>query len=878
MAETSVKEFADAIGKPVDRLIEQMQEAGLSHKSADQKVSEQDKEKLLGFLKRNSGGGEPTRITMTRKTTQQLKTDGRKSVNVEVRKKRTFVKRSEVENTADKEQQAAEDAKRQASEAEALQKAEAEVEAKRKAVEQERREAEEAARKQLEAEEAARRAQQENKQKDAPGPEDAEAQKVSEAEKERRKQEEKRRAEQARKARANPVVVGADETPGEEPEVELPKNAKVSEDKPKNTKPGNRKSAGGRKGGKRDDDFEDRRLSRRGGKDEKRKGGRRNAGSAGPKKHGFEKPTAPIKREVLIPESITVAELADRMAIKGAEVIKVMFKMGAMATINQVIDQDTASIVVEEMGHTPKLQKENAIEDEVLENISYEGEAITRAPVVTVMGHVDHGKTSLLDYIRRAKVADAEAGGITQHIGAYHVETSDNNMVTFLDTPGHAAFTAMRARGAKATDVVILVVAADDGVMPQTIEAVQHSKAAGVPLVVAVNKIDKEGADPDRIKTELSQHEVIPEDWGGDTPFVHVSAKAGIGVDDLLEAVLLQSEMLELTAVPEAPGKGVVVESRLDKGRGSVATVLVQNGTLRKGDIVLAGLNYGRVRALIDENGKQVDSAGPSIPVEILGLDGTPEAGDEFTVVKDEKKAREVALFRQGKFREVKLARQQKAKLENVFNQMEQGKTASVNIILKSDVRGSVEAIIGALKDLETDEVKVNVVSAGVGGITETDANLALASDAILLGFNVRADAAAKAIIEREDIDLRYYSIIYELIEQVKQAMSGKLAPEYREDIVGIAEVRDVFRSPKFGQVAGCMVVEGTVFRNKRIRVLRDNVVIYEGELESLRRFKDDAAEVRNGMECGIGVKNYNDVKVGDKIEVFDKIKVERSL
>ena len=878
MAETSVKDFADAIGKPVDRLIEQMQEAGLSHKSADQKVSEQDKEKLLGFLKRNSGGGEPTRITMTRKTTQQLKTDGRKSVNVEVRKKRTFVKRSEVETTADKEQQAAEEAKRQASEAEALQKAEAEAEVKRKAVEEERRTAEEAARKQLEAEEAERRAQQKNKQKEASVPVNSEADKNAEVEKERRKQEEKRRAEQARKARANPVVVGADETPGEEPEVALPKNAKVSEDKPKNTKPGNRKSAGGRKGGKRDDDFEDRRLSRRGGKDEKRKGGRRNAGSSGPKKHGFEKPTAPIKREVAIPESITVAELADRMAIKGAEVIKVMFKMGAMATINQVIDQDTASIVVEEMGHTPKLQKENAIEDEVLENISYEGEAITRAPVVTVMGHVDHGKTSLLDYIRRAKVADAEAGGITQHIGAYHVETSDDNMVTFLDTPGHAAFTAMRARGAKATDVVILVVAADDGVMPQTIEAVQHSRAAGVPLVVAVNKIDKEGADPDRIKTELSQHEVIPEDWGGDTPFVHVSAKAGMGVDELLEAVLLQSEMLELTAVPEAPGKGVVVESRLDKGRGSVATVLVQNGTLKKGDIVLAGLNYGRVRALIDENGKQVDSAGPSIPVEILGLDGTPEAGDEFTVVKDEKKAREVALFRQGKFREVKLARQQKAKLENVFNQMEQGKTASVNIILKSDVRGSVEAIIGALKDLETDEVKVNVVSSGVGGITETDANLALASDAILLGFNVRADAAAKAIIEREDIDLRYYSIIYELIEQVKQAMSGMLAPEYREDILGIAEVRDVFRSPKFGQVAGCMVVEGTVYRNKPIRVLRDNVVIYEGELESLRRFKDDAAEVRNGMECGIGVKNYNDVKVGDKIEVFDKVKVERSL
>ena len=879
MAENTVKEFAEAIGRPVDGLLEQMKQAGLAHNSADQKVSEQDKETLLVFLKRKSAGGdEPTRITMTRKVTQQLKTDGRKSVNVEVRKKRTFVKRSEVEQAQAGKAEAEAEAARKAAEAELLKKAEEEAENKRKQTEQQRREAEEAARKQLEAEEASRRAQQETKA--AEPVMDAEALKKAEAEKERRKQEEKRRAEQARKARANPVVTGADEDVAEEPAESLLKTAKVvaADDKPKTSKPGNRKSAGGKKtGSKREDDFDDRRLSRRGGKDDKRKGGRRAPGGAA-REHGFERPTAPIKREVLIPESITVAELADRMAIKGSEVIKVMFKMGAMATINQVIDQETASIVVEEMGHTPKLQKENAIEMEVLDTISYEGHSITRAPVVTVMGHVDHGKTSLLDYIRRASVADAEAGGITQHIGAYHVETEGGNMVTFLDTPGHAAFTAMRARGAKATDVVILVVAADDGVMPQTIEAVQHAKAAGVPLVVAVNKIDKEGADPDRIRNELSQHEVISEDWGGDTPFVHVSAKKGTGLDELLEAVLLQSEMLELTAVPEAPGKGVVVESRLDRGRGSVATVLVQNGTLRKGDIVLAGLNYGRVRALIDENGKQIDSAGPSIPVEILGLDGTPEAGDEFTVVQDEKKAREVALFRQGKYREVKLARQQKAKLENVFSHLEKGETASVNIVLKSDVRGSVEAIIGALKDLETDEVKVNIVSSGVGGITETDANLALASDAILLGFNVRADASAKAIVEREELDLRYYSIIYELIDQVKQAMSGKLAPEYREDIVGVAEVRDVFRSPKFGQVAGCMVVEGTVYRNKKIRVLRDNVVIFEGELESLRRFKDDASEVRNGMECGIGVKNYNDVKVGDKIEVFDKVRVERSL
>lgn len=879
MAENTVKEFAEAIGRPVDSLLDQMKKAGLQHKSEDQKVSEKDKQTLLEFLKRASGSGdEPTRITMTRKTTQQLKTDGRKSVNVEVRKKRTFVKRSEVEEQADKAAEAKQEAALKAAEAEALQKAEAEAEEKRKINEKARREAEEAARIALAEEEAQRKAKQESKV--AEPALDAEAQKKAEADKERRKQDEKRRAEQARKARANPVVTGVEDDTREEPEEALLKNTKVAavDEKPKTSKPGNRKSAGGKKtGGKREDSFDDRRLSRRGNKDDKRKGGRRSSTGAA-REHGFEKPKAPVIREVLIPESITVAELADRMAVKGSEVIKVMFKMGAMATINQVIDQDTAAIVVEEMGHQPKLQKDNAIETEVIDTISYEGTAITRAPVVTVMGHVDHGKTSLLDYIRRASVADAEAGGITQHIGAYHVETSTGNMVTFLDTPGHAAFTAMRARGAKATDVVILVVAADDGVMPQTIEAVQHSKAAGVPLVVAVNKIDKETADPERIRNELSQHEVISEEWGGDTPFVHVSAKKGTGLEELLEAVLLQSEMLELTAVPEAPGKGVVVESRLDRGRGPVATVLVQNGTLRKGDIVLAGLNYGRVRALIDENGKQIESAGPSIPVEILGLDGTPEAGDEFMVVQDEKKAREVALFRQGKYREVKLARQQKAKLENVFSHLETGEVASVNIILKSDVRGTVEAIISSLKDLETDEVKVNVVSTGVGGITETDANLALASDAILLGFNVRADASARAIIEREGIDLRYYSIIYELIEEIKQAMTGKLAPEYREDIVGIAEVRDVFRSPKLGQVAGCMVVEGTVYRNKKIRVLRDNVVIYEGELESLRRFKDDAAEVRNGMECGIGVKNYNDVKVGDKIEVFDKVRVERTL
>jgi translation initiation factor IF-2 len=493
------------------------------------------------------------------------------------------------------------------------------------------------------------------------------------------------------------------------------------------------------------------------------------------------------------------------------------------------------------------------------------------------MGHVDHGKTSLLDHIRRTRVAAGESGGITQHIGAYHVET-DNGMVTFLDTPGHAAFTAMRARGAQLTDIVILVVAADDGVMPQTEEAIQHAKAAGVPLVVAVNKIDKPEADPDRVKSELSQHDVIAEDWGGDVQFAHVSAKTGEGIDDLLEKVLLQAEVLELKAVREAPGQGVVVESRLDKGRGPVATVLVQNGTLKKGDIVLAGLHYGRVRAMLDESGRQVDEAGPSIPVEILGLDGTPDAGDEFTVVSSEKKAREVALFRQGKYREVKLARQQKAKLENLFDNMQAGEVKSLNIVLKADVRGSLEALSHSLQDLSTDEVKVNIVSSGVGGIGETDANLAVASSAILIGFNVRADAQARAIVEREELELRYYSVIYDIIDDVKQAMAGLLSPEYREEIVGIAEVRDVFRSPKLGAVAGCMVTEGTVYRNKRIRVLRENVVIYEGELESLRRFKDNVQEVRQGMECGIGVKNYNDVKVGDQIEVYDTVEVQRSL
>ncbi|MCL4115599.1 UNVERIFIED_CONTAM: hypothetical protein GTU68_056350 [Idotea baltica] len=588
-------------------------------------------------------------------------------------------------------------------------------------------------------------------------------------------------------------------------------------------------------------------------------------------------PSTVKERDVAIGETITVGDLAQKMSVKAAEVIKFMFKLGTPATINQVLDQETAQLIAEELGHKVTLVSDNILEEQLAASLSYDGDSQGRAPVVTVMGHVDHGKTSLLDYIRRAKVASGEAGGITQHIGAYHVET-ERGVVTFLDTPGHAAFTAMRARGAKATDIVILVVAADDGVMPQTEEAVQHAKAAGVPLVIAVNKMDKAGANPDNIKNGLAALEVVPEDWGGNTQFIPVSAKAGTGIEELLEAVLLQSEILELKAVPNAPARGVVIESRLDKGRGPVASLLVQDGTLHQGDMVLVGSNYGRIRAMLDENGKQIKQAGPSIPVEILGLDGTPEAGDDVMVIADEKKAREVALFRQGKFREIKLARAHAGKLENIFENMGQEEKKTLNVVLKSDVRGSLEALQGSLATLGNDEVQVRVVSGGVGGITESDANLALASNAVLFGFNVRADAGARKIVEQESLDMRYYNVIYDIIDDVKKALTGMLGSDARENILGIAEVRDVFRSPKFGAIAGCMVVEGTVHRNRPIRVLRDDIVIFEGELESLRRFKDDMSEVRSGMECGIGVKSYNDVKAGDKIEVFEKVQVARSL
>jgi translation initiation factor IF-2 len=573
-----------------------------------------------------------------------------------------------------------------------------------------------------------------------------------------------------------------------------------------------------------------------------------------------------------------VGDLAAQMSVKAGLVIKELMKLGVMATINQVLDQDTAILVIEELGHSHVTVSDDALEDELTQALALHlGQDETRAPVVTVMGHVDHGKTSLLDYIRKAKVADGEAGGITQHIGAYHVDT-DHGMITFLDTPGHAAFTAMRARGAKSTDIVILVVAADDGVMPQTEEAVNHARAAGVPMIVAVNKMDKEGADPDRVRNELSAKEVIPEEWGGDTQFVNVSAITGDGVDTLLDAVLLQAEILELKSPRDVPAQGLVIESRLDKGRGSVASLLVQSGTLRQGDIVLAGLQYGRVRAMLDENGNSIQEAGPSIPVEILGLDGTPDAGDPFAAVESEKKARELAGSRQDRTRDSRLQRQQAAKLDNMFESMTAGETKTLNIVVKADVRGSLEALQSALLELGNEEVNVNIVSGGVGGITETDVTLAMTAEAVIFGFNVRADNAARKMVEEEELDLRYYNVIYDLIDDVKQALSGMLDPELREEIVGIAEVRDVFTSPKFGQIAGCMVIEGTVHRSKPIRVLRESVVIYEGELESLRRFKDDANEVRNGIECGIGVKNYTDVKVGDQIEVFEVREIARSL
>ncbi|MCS3471150.1 translation initiation factor IF-2 [Pseudomonas sp. JUb42] len=845
MTQVTVKELAKVVDTPVERLLQQMREAGLPHTAAEQVVTDNEKQALLTHLKSGHKAKveEPRKITLQRKTTSTLRVAGSKSISVEVRKKKVFVQRSPEE-----------------------------IEAERKREQDERRAVENAARQKAE-EESKRRAEEEARRQPAAAQDSSAAAPAQEA-------APAVSAAPVLEAIANsaidaPTAPAADARKRDEPRrPDKPR----ADDNRRGSSDGDRKNAPHRASVKEKAPAP--RVAPRTTDEESdsfRRGGRGKAKLKKRNAHGFQSPTGPVVREVKIGETITVGDLAQQMSVKAAEIIKFMFKLGTPATINQVLDQETAQLVAEELGHKVTLVSDTALEDSLAESLKFEGEAVSRAPVVTVMGHVDHGKTSLLDYIRRAKVAAGEAGGITQHIGAYHVET-DRGMVTFLDTPGHAAFTAMRARGAKATDIVILVVAADDGVMPQTIEAVQHAKAAGVPLVVAVNKIDKPGADLDRIRSELSVHGVTSEEWGGDTPFVPVSAKMGTGVDELLEAVLLQAEVLELTATPSAPGRGVVVESRLDKGRGPVATVLVQDGTLRQGDMVLVGSNYGRVRAMLDENGKSIKEAGPSIPVEILGLDGTPDAGDEMSVVADEKKAREVALFRQGKFREVKLARAHAGKLENIFENMGQEEKKTLNIVLKSDVRGSLEALNGALNGLGNDEVQVRVVGGGVGGITESDANLALASNAVLFGFNVRADAGARKIVEQEGLDMRYYNVIYDIIEDVKKALTGMLGSDVRENILGIAEVRDVFRSPKFGAIAGCMVIEGVVHRNRPIRVLREDIVIFEGELESLRRFKDDASEVRAGMECGIGVKSYNDVKVGDKIEVFEKVQVARSL
>ena len=849
MAEVTVKQLAEDVGAPVDRLLKQIVEAGLKARSENDSVSSDEKQQLLAYLRKTHGeaDAEPRKITLKRKTTTTLKAGKAKTVNVEVRKRRTYIKRAELQP-----------------EAEALRPEESAA-----APQPEQAASEEAPKV------AAEKPQQPEAQ--APATDEAQAAQEPAAEKPADKAEPKKAAEPEPEPVPAPEDMpipppegeGKDRKPKKKKEKVRERGDEVEEGKPKKKQAGHR--------GPRSRPVEEPLVISEDEEETTLRKPLRAKKKPKEKRHGFERPTKPMVREVAIPETITVGDLAQRMAVKAADVIKTLMGMGVMTTINQPLDQETAVLVTEELGHKAKTVSEDAFEEEVLSEFSFEGgEKTKRAPVVSVMGHVDHGKTSLLDYIRRTKVASGESGGITQHIGAYHVET-DHGMVSFLDTPGHAAFTAMRARGAQCTDIVILVVAADDGVMPQTKEAVDHARSAGVPIVVAINKMDKEEADPDRVKTELAGMEVIPEDWGGDVQFVPVSAHTGQGIDDLLEAVLLQAEVLELEAAVDAPAKGVVVESSLERGRGSVATVLVQNGTLRQGDMVVAGSYFGKVRAMTDEAGKQVKEAGPSIPVEILGLNGTPDAGDEFFAVADEKKAKELAEFRQTREREQRLQRQQAAKLENLFENMGKDEVKTLNVVLKTDVRGSLEAITKALQDLGNDEVQVKIVSSGVGGIAETDVSLAMATNAVIFGFNVRADTAAKKLVEQEGLDLRYYSIIYNLIDDVKAALTGMLAPEFREDIVGIADVRDVFRSPKFGQVAGCMVVEGTVYRNKPIRVLRDNVVIFEGELESLRRFKDDVAEVRNGMECGIGVKGY-DVKVGDQIEVFDRVRVERKL
>ncbi|SHM10903.1 translation initiation factor IF-2 [Rhodanobacter sp. OK091] len=952
MSDVTIKQLAQVLGMPVDRLLTQLGEAGMKFSDQEQVISSTEKVKLLGFLRRTHGKSEaaaevddsaPRQITLKRRTVGELKvatpggrgaTGAAKTVNVEVRAKRTYVKRSVIAEEASVEPER-EDAVRKLQESQQQREQEEQdrlsaehrrqEEARQRALDEQSRQAEKAQRPveaasapepavvdRVEVETAPEAAAAEASSSDAGDDAAGSVQRMDQRDlgmilpriHEPRKREKL----------VKPVVP----PPAPAPAAPVPPAARVavagaggaaapaaagdaSRNKPKharerNDSAGNGNGAAGKEGresaGKRfaggQMHLSEADRARRSSSSNKRGKPGRSSGRemlsrgnnppSGP--HGFSRPTAPVVREVVVGETNIVAELAQKMAVKGSEVVKALFKMGVMATINQTVDHDTAVLVVEELGHTPVADNQNNAEETLAahtQNVELEGEKITRPPVVTIMGHVDHGKTSLLDYIRRTKVASGEAGGITQHIGAYHVETS-KGVITFLDTPGHAAFTSMRARGAQSTDIVILVVAADDGVMPQTVEAVKHARAAKVPLIVAVNKMDKDGANPDNVKQGLVQYEVVPEDWGGDVQFIPVSAKTGAGVEDLLDAISVQAEVMELKAVADGRASGVVIESSLDRGRGPVATVLVQQGTLRKGDFIVCGIEYGRMRALIDETGKQVLEAGPSIPVQVLGLSGVPETGDDFVCVEDERLAREVAQERELKRRETRMVSKSN-RLEDIIAKMGQGvEQQTLNILVKGDVQGSVEALRESLTQIGNERVRVNVVSSGVGGINESDATLAAASKALIIGFNVRADASARKVIETAGLDVRYFSIIYDVIDQVTQAATGLLGMEVREDIIGTAEVRDVFRSSKFGAVAGCMVTEGSVKRSKPIRVLRDNVVIFEGELESLRRFKELVDEVRNGMECGIAVKQYNDVKPGDQIECFERTEVARTL
>lgn len=872
MTESTVKQLADTVGVSVERLLSQFKEAGLNINDPEQLVSDREKLQLLAFLKGNDGdSGDddvvvvPKKITLRRKSVSELKVagQGRKTVSVEVRKKRTYVKR---EKTVAKEEQS--EVELQELNTEELNQANVNP-------------VEDLSKPNIQ--QVVESATEHKDKTSVLSEQDKKVIEVTTTEATVVSGTDKAAAnadfEIAEPEIVDPERQAQDQIAKQQAQLEAEKQGAVQHHRrDKKVKNKHERYRDGE-----EDEFEDfdKVSGKRTGRDERRRKKLLKRSRTIDKiatTHAFEKPTAPMIHEVPISETITVSDLAQRMSVKVSEVIKTMMNMGAIVTINQVIDQETAIIVVEEMGHKAKVLRSNALEEDLeIDMMKGDGIATNRAPVVTIMGHVDHGKTSLLDYIRRTKVTAGEAGGITQHIGAYHVAT-DKGDITFLDTPGHAAFTAMRARGAKCTDIVVLIVAADDGVKPQTIEAIQHAKAAEVPILVAVNKIDKPDADPERVKAELANHNVIAESWGGDAIFVNISAKTGQGVDALLDAILVQAEVLELKAVRDCPARGVVIESRLDKGHGPVASIMVQNGTLRKGDILLAGQFYGKVRAMLNEVGEQVLEAGPSVPVEVLGLSGAPAAGDNAFVVKDERKAREVALFRQGKFREVHLARREVVKLDNLFENIAQGEAKSLNIVLKTDVQGSAEALQEALLKLSSDEVKVKIIASSVGGITESDINLAIASRAIVIGFNVRADSSAKRLAESEGIALNYYSIIYNVIDEVKRAITGMLKPEFREQIVGLATVREVFRSSKFGTVAGCKVTEGVIKRNNPVRILRDNVVIFEGELSSLRRFKDDVNEVRSGFECGMGVKDYNDIKENDQIEVYERVQVNREI